>query len=146
MTNGEVGHDEIPGQAGNDEEEMPDQVGHDEWSGPGVTNKGHDVSMEKKGYIYFMTNASNKVLYVGVTNSLKRRISEHAEGEGAAFTRRYNCDKLVYYEVFPEIEQAIAREKQIKHYKRAWKDELVSAMNPGWRDLARDVVLDPDMV
>ena len=73
-----------------------------------------------------MTNASNRVLYVGVTNSIKRRVAEHASGQGSSFTRKYNCHKLVYYEVFPDIDQAIAREKQIKHFKREWKDELVS--------------------
>ncbi len=101
--------------------------------------------MEKKGYIYFMVNASNRVMYVGVTNSLKRRMVEHAEGRGAEFTRKYNCTKLVYYEKFLDIEQAIVREKQLKHFKRDWKDELVEGMNPEWRDLAGEVVLDPDV-
>lgn len=86
-----------------------------------------------------MTNKSNRVLYVGVTNNLSRRIGEHAEGRGAAFTNKYNCTKLVYFEVFPDIEQAIVREKQIKHYKREWKDALVNKMNPEWRDLATDI-------
>ena len=99
--------------------------------------------MDHKGYIYFMTNASNKVLYIGVTNSLKRRISEHAEGHGSAFTSKYNCSKLVYYETFPDIEQAIAREKQLKHFKRAWKDELVNALNPTWNDLGLSLIADP---
>lgn len=101
--------------------------------------------MEKKGYIYFMTNASNKVLYVGVTNSLKRRLTEHAEGRGAEFTHRYNCNKLVYWEAFMDIEQAIAREKQIKHFKREWKDALVNEKNPEWEDLGRMIVVDPEM-
>ena len=99
--------------------------------------------MEKKGYIYFMTNTTNKVLYVGVTNSLKRRVAEHAEGGGSVFTHKYHCTKLVYYEVFPDIEQAIVREKQIKHFKREWKDELVNAVNPEWRDLGKDLAGDP---
>lgn len=81
--------------------------------------------MEKEGYIYFMTNRSNSVLYTVIANSLKRRIQEHSEGRGSAFTHKYNCNKLVYFEVLPTIEQAIAREKQIKHYKRNWKNELV---------------------
>ena len=102
--------------------------------------------METKGYIYFMTNSSNKVLYVGVTNSLKRRIAEHAEGRGSSFTCKYNCSKLVYYEVFPDIEQAIAREKQLKHFKRAWKEELVRALNPDWKDLGQTLVSDPAIV
>ena len=93
-----------------------------------------------------MTTSSNKVLYVGVTNSLKRRVAEHAEGSGSEFTRKYNCKKLVYYESFPDIEQAIVREKQIKHFKREWKNQLVDAINPEWLDLKQDIVLDSDIV
>lgn len=99
--------------------------------------------METKGYIYFMTNFSNTVLYIGVTNSLTRRISEHSSGMGSSFTHKYNCTKLVYYERFPDIEQAIAREKQLKHYKREWKDALVNSVNPDWRDLAHELISDP---
>ena len=102
--------------------------------------------MEHKGYVYFMTTSSNKVLYVGVTNSLKRRVTEHAEGNGSEFTSRYNCHKLVYYESFPDIEQAIVREKQLKHFKREWKNQLVEAINPEWLDLKHDIVLDPDII
>ena len=102
--------------------------------------------MEHKGYVYFMTTSSNKVLYVGVTNSLKRRVAEHAEGSGSEFTRKYNCNKLVYYESFPDIEQAIVREKQIKHFNREWKNQLVEAINPEWLDLKHDIVIDPDIV
>ena len=92
-----------------------------------------------------MTTSLNKVLYVGVTNSLKRRMIEHAEGRGSFFTSKYACDKIVYYESFPDIEQAIAREKQIKHFKREWKNKLVEAVNPEWKDLKTDIVLDPDI-
>ena len=102
--------------------------------------------MENKGYIYFMTNTSNKVLYIGVTNSLKRRISEHSAGQGSQFTHKYNCSKLVYFEVFPDIEQAIKREKQLKHFKREWKDDLVMKLNPEWKDLAPEIILDPDLL
>ena len=99
-----------------------------------------------KGYIYFMTNTSNKVLYIGVTNSLKRRIAEHFEGRGSSFTSKYHCSKLVYYEVFPSIEQAITREKQLKHFKREWKNELVEKFNPNWKDLSSIITLDVDLV
>ena len=99
--------------------------------------------MEQKGYVYFMTNGNNNVLYVGVTNSLKRRMVEHSEGRGSEFTKKYNCSKLVYYEVFPSIEQAIAREKQIKHFKREWKTQL-GAQNQGWDDLGTRCVRDYD--
>ncbi len=93
-----------------------------------------------------MTNSSNKVLYIGVTNSLKRRISEHASGVGSTFTHKYNCIKCVYYESFPDIEQAIAREKQLKHFKRSWKDDLVVSINPGWRNLSTDIIADPGII
>ena len=102
--------------------------------------------MEHKGYVYFMTTSSNKVLYIGVTNSLKRRVIEHAEGNGSEFTSKYNCHKLVYYESFPDIQQASVREKQLKHFKREWKNKLVDAVNPEWTDLKQDIVIDPDIV
>ena len=94
--------------------------------------------MEKGGYVYFMTNESNRVLYVGTTNNLSRRVEEHVEGRGSIFTRRYNCHKLVYFEEYPDMEEAIAREKRIKHFRREWKDELVRGMNPEWKDLAKE--------
>ncbi len=99
--------------------------------------------METHGYIYFMTNRSNSVLYVGVTESLVRRVSEHAAGQGSVFTAKYNCHKLVYYEVFQDIVQAIAREKKLKHYNREWKNQLVDKFNPSWNDLAIDLTDDP---
>ena len=101
--------------------------------------------MQKRGYIYFMTNQTNKVLYTGVTNSLKRRVREHFEGHGSAFTSKYNCNKLVYFEQFPSIEQAIAREKQLKHFKREWKNQLVETINPQWKDLSHSIIDDPDL-
>ena len=91
-----------------------------------------------------MTNKNNNVLYVGVTNSLVRRIAEHHEGRGSSFTRKYNCSKLVYFERFQDIEQAIAREKQLKHFKREWKNNLVQAVNPDWIDLGKSLISDPD--
>ena len=102
--------------------------------------------MEHKGYTYFLTNYTNRVLYIGVTNSLKRRITEHKDGIGSSFTSKYHCTKLVYYESFPEIEQAIAREKRLKTYPREWKNNLVDSINPEWRDLSPDIVLDPMIV
>ena len=93
-----------------------------------------------------MTNTSDKVLYVGVTNSLKRRLSEHKEGNGSIFTSKYNCSKLVYYEEFDSVEEAIIREKQIKHFKRAWKNDLVNSVNPSWEDLGKLLVEDPTIV
>lgn len=101
--------------------------------------------MDKKGYIYFMTNTIGNVLYIGVTSDLKRRITEHHEHRGSTFTKEYLCDKLVYYEVYPTIEKAIAREKQLKHFKREWKNQLVEEVNPTRRDLADEIVSNPDV-
>ena len=67
----------------------------------------------------------------------------HATGQGSVFTAKYHCHKLVYYEVFPDIVQAIAREKQLKHYNRDWKNQLVDKFNPTWEDLATGLVNDP---
>ena len=98
--------------------------------------------MEHKGYTYIMTNASKTALYVGVTNSLKRRSAEHKLGTGSAFTAKYKCSKLVYYEQFPDIQQAIAREKTLKKYNREWKINLIKSINPKWEDLSYQVTID----
>lgn len=100
----------------------------------------------KKGYIYFMTNKSGSVLYIGVTNSIKRRIQEHKSGQGSLFTSKYKCCKLVYLEVFPDLPQAIRREKQLKHFKREWKDQLVLRLNPMWNDLSESLLADPEHI
>ena len=93
-----------------------------------------------------MTNVTNKVLYIGVTSDLKRRVMEHKEGAGSLFTQRYRCHKLVFYECFDDIEQAILREKRLKHYPRAWKNALVERMNPDWDDLFEGMVMNPLVV
>lgn len=87
-------------------------------------------------YIYMMTNITNKVLYTGVTNDLERRVREHKSGLIPGFTQKYNCKKLVYYESFSDIEQAIRREKLIKEYRREKKNQLVESLNPEWKDLS----------
>lgn len=100
--------------------------------------------MTKKGYIYFVSNWNDNILYIGVTNSLVRRAGEHNEHHGSEFTSKYNCTKLVYYEVLPTIEQAVAREKQLKHFKREWKNQLVESINPDWKDLGNELTVDPE--
>jgi putative endonuclease len=90
--------------------------------------------MNKQYYVYIMTNKWNKVLYTGVTNDLQRRVLEHKE-KLQGFTKRYNANKLVYFEVSESIESAILREKQIKGGSRKDKINLVDSANPGWRDL-----------
>ena len=87
-------------------------------------------------YIYMMTNYTNKVLYTGVTNDLERRVREHKSGFIPGFTQKYRCKKLVYFESFSDIEQAIRREKLIKEYSRDKKNQLVNNVNPEWKDLS----------
>jgi len=91
--------------------------------------------MNRQYYIYIMTNKRNTVFYTGVTNDLKRRVYEHKEKLAEGFTKKYNVTKLVYYEVFDDIESAILREKQIKAGSRQKKIELINSMNKEWRDL-----------
>jgi putative endonuclease len=90
---------------------------------------------EKQYFIYILTNKKNTVLYTGVTNDLKRRVYEHKTKLVGDFTKRYNVDKLIYYEFSQDIEGAISREKQIKGGSRAKKIKLVNSMNATWRDL-----------
>ena len=91
-------------------------------------------------WVYIMSNRKDGVLYIGVTADLARRIVQHREGKGSAFCRRYGLTRLVYAEEHDSIEDAIAREKAMKAWKRAWKIELIEGVNPGWDDLF-DVVL-----
>ncbi len=86
-------------------------------------------------YVYILTTKYNKMLYVGVTNSIVRRVSEHKAGVNEGFTKKYNIHKLVYVEVFKYINNAIAREKQIKGYSRAKKENLINTLNPNWDEL-----------
>jgi len=87
------------------------------------------------GWLYFMTNRRNGVLYTGVTSDLPRRAFEHREGLIKGFTKRYGLKRLVYCEYFDDIRDAIQREKTIKHWPRAWEVRLIHAMNPDWNDL-----------
>jgi putative endonuclease len=95
--------------------------------------------MNRQFYVYIMTNKGSTVLYTGVTNDLKRRVYEHKEKLADGFTSRYKITKLVYYEVFEDIENAIVREKQIKGGSRQKKMELINTMNEGWRDLYEEL-------
>jgi len=86
-------------------------------------------------YVYILTNVNGNVMYIGITNNLKRRLYEHKNGIFEGFTKRYHVDKLVYYEHFFNIRDAIAREKQLKGWTRAKKNALVEMENPGWEEL-----------
>ncbi len=92
----------------------------------------------KKYYVYVLTNWNDCVMYVGVTNDLARRLHEHERGLIEGFTKKYNVHKLVYFEQTDDIKAAIGREKQIKGWTRARKNELVETMNPQWRDLREE--------
>ena len=97
------------------------------------------MKVNRQYYVYITTNKNNRVLYTGVTNDLKRRIYEHKEKLVAGFTKRYNVDKLVYFEFCDEIENAIVREKQIKGGSRQKKVDLINSMNNEWRDLYEEL-------
>jgi putative endonuclease len=86
-------------------------------------------------YVYLLTNWNNKVMYLGVTNDLERRLYKHKNKLVKGFTERYNVNKLVYFEETRDITAAIAREKEIKKWRREKKDQLVNRMNPNWKDL-----------
>lgn len=94
--------------------------------------------MRKTYYVYIMANRHNTVLYTGMTNDLARRVLEHKEKRGSKFTRRYNIDRLVYFEEHPRAQDAIDREKQIKEGSRQKKVALIERENEEWKDLARD--------
>ncbi|WP_040495888.1 GIY-YIG nuclease family protein [Fulvivirga imtechensis] len=95
--------------------------------------------MSKGGYVYIVSNKHRTVLYIGVTSNLSARAHEHKHGEGSDYTQKYNCTDLIYYESFPTIEEAIAREKQLKNWKRKWKEELIQKFNPEMKDLYVEV-------
>src|SRR5262245_7958811 len=87
-------------------------------------------------FVYILTNSDrHTVMYIGVTNSLERRASEHSLGFGSAFARQYNAHKLIYFEAYSDPRTAIAREKQLKRWSRAKKEALVARRNPEWRHL-----------
>ncbi|HWG80827.1 MAG TPA: GIY-YIG nuclease family protein [Stellaceae bacterium] len=87
------------------------------------------------GWVYIMTNRPNGALYVGVTSDLARRAWEHREGVADGFTKRYGLKQLVFAERHDDIRLAIQREKNMKHWPRAWKVRLIRAENPDWLDL-----------
>jgi putative endonuclease len=95
------------------------------------------MAQEKQFYVYLLTNWNNKVMYVGVTNNLERRVYEHKNKLVKGFTEKYKVDKLVYFEETSDASAALAREKEIKKWRREKKNKLVMGMNPQWADLSR---------
>jgi putative endonuclease len=92
-------------------------------------------------WVYILASRPGGTLYVGITNDLIRRIFEHREGLVPGFTKRYGVKKLVYYEHHETALAAIQREKNIKHWPREWKIDLIVSINPEWRDLYNEIVL-----
>lgn len=88
--------------------------------------------------VYILSNYARTVFYIGMTNNLERRIREHRNNEGSVFTTKYKCHYLVYYEDYADVNNAIAREKQLKNWQRKWKIELIRKENPDLIDLAKD--------
>ncbi len=93
---------------------------------------------EHKYYVYIITNKKNGTLYIGMTNSIERRVYEHSSGLNEGFTKRYGLSILVYCEFYKYVNDAIKREKQLKNWKRDWKISLIEEDNPNWNDLAKD--------
>ena len=91
--------------------------------------------MERGGWVYLITNQANGVLYTGVTSNIARRAWEHREGVADGFTKRHGIKRIVYIEHHDDIRTAIQREKNIKHWSRAWKVRLILDQNPEWADL-----------
>jgi putative endonuclease len=99
-----------------------------------------DLTTEVKDFfVYMMTNRSRVVLYTGVTNDLQRRVWEHKNATVRGFTKRYKLDRLVYYEDYRDVRDAITREKEIKGWRREKKNALVGTLNSSWKDLGQEL-------
>ena len=94
------------------------------------------MPITRRYYVYLLTNWNNKVIYLGVTNNLERRLYEHKNKLVKGFSEKYNVNKLVYFEETQDVTAAIAREKEIKKWRREKKNQLVNRMNPNWKDLS----------
>ena len=97
------------------------------------------MSNERQYYVYILASKIGGTLYIGVTNNLVRRVYEHREKLAEGFTKRYNVARLIYFEVYFDIEAAITREKQMKKWNRAWKVRLIEESNPNWDDLYNQI-------
>ncbi|MGD9108343.1 MAG: GIY-YIG nuclease family protein [Gammaproteobacteria bacterium] len=95
----------------------------------------------KTYYVYILASKRNGTLYIGVTNNIVKRVYEHKSNFADGFTRKYNVHMLVYYEQFCDICDAIAREKQLKKWRRVWKLELIEKNNLDWKDLYFDLIM-----
>ena len=105
-----------------------------------VLHQVNNFTVQRGGTVYIMASINNKVLYTGVTSDLFGRVQQHKQKlYPESFTARYNCIKLVYFETYSTIDEAIDEEKRIKGGSRSGKEKLVNAINPGWRDLWEEI-------
>ena len=93
------------------------------------------MGRERRYWVYIVASGLGGTLYIGVTNDLIRRVHEHKSKAAEGFTRKYDVDRLVYFEAFDDVENAIRREKRLKKWNRAWKIRLIEETNPNWADL-----------
>ena len=96
--------------------------------------------MDKNYYIYILASKKNGTLYIGISNDLLKRVWQHKNKQQEGFTKKYDVDKLVYYEIFNDSINAITREKRLKKYSRKWKMNLIEKHNPEWKDLYDDLI------
>jgi len=94
----------------------------------------------KQPCVYMTTNRNNTTLYIGVTSNLVQRVYQHKNKLIKGFSAKYNVDKLVYFELFEDMENAISREKRLKLWKRDWKNRIINEVNPSWQDLYPDLI------
>jgi len=94
----------------------------------------------KSYYVYIMTNKTRTTIYIGMTNDLAKRVYQHQQGEMEGFTKDYRLNRLVYYEVYNDVHDAIAREKQLKRWRREKKNTLIEQQNPRWVDLSIELL------
>jgi len=92
-----------------------------------------------KNYFVYILSSKNKVLYIGMTENLSRRVYEHKERLLTGFSKEYNVDKLVYYELHFDLKKAVKREKQLKNWHREWKINLIESINKEWKDLYPEI-------
>jgi len=97
------------------------------------------VNKERRYFVYMLASERNGTLYVGVTGNLPKRLGEHRDALVEGFTKKYGVHKLVWFEEFSDVHEAILREKRIKKWRRTWKLELIEKMNPDWSDLFEQI-------
>jgi putative endonuclease len=95
----------------------------------------------RQSYLYILASRPGGAIYVGVTSDLVRRVYEHKTSDVDGHAKRYGIDRLVYFEVYDSIRDAIQREKNLKHWPRAWKTRLITEFNPTWRDLYEEIAM-----